>query len=140
MCQFQSPEKIKPLFFSVMRCFMVFLRLNETKSVQSRMQIQFRMALPFDRLFTRRIGKILICGANMEESVGFSLVESRNMSVFFIHCLGEMWGSKVFFCYQGTLGSMYFKVNATVPSIYHLKWKKMRFVETKLENVSIFVP
>ena len=99
MCQFLSPEKNKPLFFSVMRCFMVFLRLNKPKSVQSRMhmEIQFRMTLPFDRLFTRRIGKILICGANMEESVGFSLVESRNMSVFFYSLSQENVGFKSFF-------------------------------------------
>ena len=101
MCQFLSPETNKPLFFSVMRCFMVFLRLNETKSVQSRMQIQFRMALPFDRLFTRRIGKILICGANMEESVGFSLVESRNMSVFFYSLSQGNVGFKSFFLLPG---------------------------------------
>ena len=73
--------------------------------------------------------------------MGFSLVKSRNMSVFFLFTVSGKCGvQKFFFCYQGTLGSMYLKVNATVPSIYHLKWKKMRFVETKLGNVSIFVP
>ena len=97
MCQFLSPETNKPLFFSVMRCFMVFLRLNEPKSVQSRMEIQFRMTLPFDRLFTRRIGKILICGENMEESVGFSLVESRNMSVFFLFTVSGKCGAQKLF-------------------------------------------
>ena len=80
---------------------MVFLRLNEPKSVQSRMEIQFRMALPFDRLFTRRIGKILICGANMEESVGFSLVESRNMSVFLLFTVSGKCGVQKFFLLPG---------------------------------------